>query len=350
MIGQGNNEGMYSYLAFGRQTALSAFITAPSAVLEFMSAGLKGNQGKKTIEQVERRRVHAKRVPMGKVIEGEVEGYFFPDNTACAWIMQNAFGGAITSATTTGESAGGDAFTHTQKIGNVLEQTYSALTILARKGDSLTGKTFRYDGMRVGEWGLSAELDDALKFTTSFMGRDFTGGATDNVANLTTAAWECLNFIDGRISVEGTAASLTSSSYWHVQSMNFAVGNSLKSGNESRRIGSDLLDVLPPGMASPSLNVTMRFDTTTAIDAMRDNSTLAAEFEFQGPTMTGSNQRIGLKIDMPKIAIEDAGDPEIGGPDEQLVSEVSFTIYHDDSSAGGYSVKSELTNLIANYN
>jgi len=348
-VGQGSNESVFSYIALGREQTFGTRDTT-TANLEFMSSAMKVSQGKKIIEQIERRRVHSKNIKLGKSIEGNIEGVFFPANTACAWIMQNAFGGAITSATSTGETAGGAAFSHTMNIGNILDQTYSALTINTRKGDSSNGKVFEYVGNRVGEYSLNFELDEPLKFTSSLVGKDFTASGANVESALTSAAYECLNFISGRVSIENSFASLTSSSYWHVQSGSISIGNSLKNGNESRRIGSDTLDVLPPGMATVNLTLGVRFDTTTAIDAMIANTKLSCELEFLGDTMAGSIIPLGLKLQMPDIRVEDAGDPEIGGPDEQLVSEISFQVLHDATSASGYSVRSILSNLIANYN
>jgi len=348
-VGQGNNDSVFSYLALGRETTFGTGVTT-TASLEFISSGMKVTQGKKILEQVERRRVHSTNINMGKTVEGEIESYFYPENTACAWILQNALGGAITSATSTGETVGGLAFSHTVDIGNVLDQTYASMTINTRKGDATSGKAFEYTGNRTSELSLSFELDEALKFSSSFMGKDFTSAGTDVESLLTSTCYEGLSFVNGRVSVETSFAALTSTSFWHVQTGSISISNSLKNGNESRRLGSDTLEVLPPGMAAITMTLGIRFDTTTALDAMTANTQLSAELEFLGDTLAGSAIRKGLKLQLPKCHIDDAGDPEIGGPDEQLLSEVSFQVLHDCSSAGGFSLRSILTNLIANYN
>ena len=103
-------------------------------------------------------------------------------------------------------------------------------------------------------------------------------------------------------------------------------------------------------MAKVALTLSVRFDTTTAIDAMVNNTKLACELDFQGTTLAGSVIKRGLKFQMPSIYIEEAGDPEIGGPDEQLLSEITFQVMHDDSSATGFPLRTILTNLIADYN
>jgi hypothetical protein len=70
----------------------------------------------------------------------------------------------------------------------------------------------------------------------------------------------------------------------------------------------------------------------------------SAEFEFLGATLAGSSVRKGIKFVFPKVYIKDAGDPEIGGPEEILVSEIAFDVLRDASSTGGYAVTAIVTN------
>jgi len=347
-VGQGSLVSTFSYLALGRESTFGTGVTA-TATFEVISGSPKGMQGNKVLEQIERRRVYSKHIKTGKTVEGEFEAYFYPDSTACAWSLQNAIGGTITSATATGETAGGSAFSHTVDIGNLSNQTYSALTFNMRKGDSTNGKVFEYNGMRTNEYTMSFEMDEALKFSSGFVGKDFTSAGTDVESLLTTASWEALSFVNGRVSVENSFASLTSTSFWHVHGGQISISNNLKTGNEARRIGSDTLNVLDQGVANISMNLTMRFDTTTAIDAMTGNTKLSVELEFQGTTLGTSVIKRGLKFQMPCVYVEDAGDPSIGGPDEQIISEVSFNVLHDASSATGFSLRSILTNDVSSY-
>jgi hypothetical protein len=95
--------------------------------------------------------------------------------------------------------------------------------------------------------------------------------------------------------------------------------------------------------------MTVRFDTTTAYAAMVAASQLAVELEFQGTTLTTSAIKRGLKVQFPVVYINNAGDPEIGGPDEVLTSEIEFHVLRDGSSATGYACRALLTNNIASY-
>ena len=312
--------------------------------MNFVSASLKTLKETKILEQVETSRTYSKRIGLGKVIEGEMEFYVDANNTAFAYLMENAFGGAITSAT-----ANGAAFTHTFQIGNVADLSYTSLCINSRKGESSGGMVFEYSGARVNEFNFSSELDEALKCTSALIIKDSTMTSNDVASALTGRQTSCLNFDNGRLSIESTVAALTTTSFWHIQSVEFGLSNNLKGDSESRRIGSDTLQVLPTGMANITLNFTMRFDTTTAYDAMLAETKLSAQIEFLGDTLTGSTDREGLRMDFPEIYISDAGDPAIGGPDEIISAEITCMVLRDDSSASGYALQSVLTNLVSSY-
>lgn len=348
-VGQGSYEGYGSYLAIGKETTLGTAVTT-TASLNFISASLKTMKETKIIEQIETSRTYSRQIKLGKIVEGEIEAYAYAEGNAFQYLLQNAFGGTITSATATGETSGGAAFTHTYDIGDMTD-TYKSLTFNHRKGQSSGGFVFQYHGARVGEANFSAEIDDALKCTFAITAIDSTKTSNDVASALyTTTTLEPLSFVNGRVSiVQGTLGAITTTSYWHVQSVEFGINNNLKSDSGSRRIGSDILDVLPVGMATFTLNCTLRYDTTTAFDYMLNNNDLAVELEFQGSTLTGSNQKRSIKFQFPLVKVSDAGDPEIGGPDEQLTSQVAFTVLRDLSSAGGYAMRAQVTNLTSSY-
>lgn len=343
-VGQGSIYSGESYLGLGRETAYGTYATC-TAGIDFLSSSIKTTKDSKILEQVERKRTMTKSFSLGKNVAGDLEFYFSPDVTACAYILQNAFGGTITSATATGETVGGLAFTHEFNTG-MMDQSFTSLSINERKGGASVGKVFEYSGGRVASLAMAAQIDEPLMFTASMIFKDSTQTTNDIEAAMTSTAFEVLSFANGRFSVETAFASLTTTSYWHVQNINFTMSNSLKSDVNSRRIGSDTLDVLPPGVQSYELSVQMRFDTLTAYTAMLNATELAADFEFLGTTLSTSSIRRGLKLQFQKLTIKDAGDPEIGGPDEQLISTVTFNVLRDES-ASGYAVKALLTTNIA---
>lgn len=346
-VGDGSLLGGLSYLSIGRETTFGTYTTCTTQV-DFLSASLKTLKEAKILEQVSSSRTYKKQFQTGKVIEGEVEFYLYPRHTSSGFFLQNIFGGTVTTATSTGETIGGGALTHTFLVGS-MDQSYTSLCLNMRKGDSTSGKIYEYSGARVNEVTFTAEIDEPLKASASFMIKDSTGTTNDVESTFSVNTTSCLSFVNGRLSVESTFGSLTSSSFWHIQSVEFGLGNSLKSGAEARRIGTDTVDVMPVGVASFPLSVTLRFDTSTAFDAMINETAYALELEFLGDTMSGSAIREGIKFQYPSVRVMDSGDPEIGGPDEILQATVVFNVLQDLSSASGYALRALLTNDITSY-
>lgn len=346
-VGQGDIQNALSYLAVGQETTFKTYSTC-TAVLPFLSASIKTKQENKILEEVTTYRTYENRISMMKKIEGSVEFYAYPESSAFVYMLQNAFGGSITTASATGETAGGLAFTHTIDLGN-FSNTITSLCMNHRKGDSASGFVYEYSGIRINELTFTSEIDEALKCNASFIAVDSSAGSNDVASALTSAAFNPLSFVNGRLSVEATFASLTSSSYWHIQSVEFGLSNNLKSDASSGRIGSSVLDVLTPGIASFNFTATLRFDTLTSYNAMLNETQFSAELEWQGPTLTTSIIRSGVKLQMPRIFISDAGDPEVSGPDGVLTSQVTMHVLRDKTSATGYACRALVTNNTSSY-
>jgi len=79
------------------------------------------------------------------------------------------------------------------------------------------------------------------------------------------------------------------------------------------------------------------------------NTQYAVELNFLGATISGSSVRRGIKFQFPSVRISDGGDPEIGGPDETLVSNVVMSVFRDCSSTGGYAMRAIVTNDTSSY-
>jgi len=340
-VGSGALYSGESYLAIGRETTYGTYVTA-TAGLEFLSSGIKTVKDSKILEEVSRKRTMSRDFRLSKVVEGPVSNYVYPDMTAVAYILQNAFGGTVTTATATGETTGGAALTHTFNTGS-MDQTYKSLSMNVRKGPATDGKVFRYTGARVNTLAIKAAIDEPLQMDVAYICKDSTQMSDDIETLLTATAFEPLSFASGRLSIESSLAALTTTSYWCVSAIDFTINNNLKNDANSRCIGSDTLDVLPVGVQSYEMSCQMRFDTTTAYDAMIAGTNFVGEFEFLGTTITTSSIRRGLKFRFEKLSIKDAGDPEIGGPDQILTSNVVFNVLRSESATGA-AVKGFLTN------
>lgn len=348
-VGQGALISPLSYVAVAREVTYGTYVTGTSG-LNFLSCSMKTLKETKIIEEIVTERTYRNSIQTGRVVEGEIEFNFSPINAASNYLLHNAMGAGvsqITSATATGETIGGGAFTHTINIGN-FDNTYSSLSMNIRKGDSAGAKIFQYQGIRVNEITFAAEIDEPLKCTVGLVAQDSSLTTNDVSASLNTLTQRPLSFVNGRFSVETATGSLTTTSFWHVQSFELKLNNALKSDSAARRIGADTIQVLPPGPATFELSCSVRFDTSTAYSAMLNGTRLACELEFRGDTMSGSALQEGIKITLPYVLISDAGDPEIGGPDEILQSEVVFKVLRDPTS-GGYAMRAAVTNNTASY-
>ena len=343
-IGQGAIVAFPSYLALTRETTFGTYATGTSGV-DFLSCSIKTMQEAKILEEISTRRVYSDQILTSKKVEGDLELYYDPKNVASNLLVQNAFGGAaVTSATATGETAGGTAFTHTVVLGN-FDTGAASLSANMRKGDSASAKIFEFSGIRVNEFSLSAEIDDAVKMNFSLIAKDSSTTSNDVSTSVGMINTSPLSFVNGRLSLETTFAALTTTSFWHIQNVELTINNNLKSDSESRRIGSNVLQVLPPGPAIIEMTFSVRYDTTTAYNAMLAGTQYSAELEFLGDTLTTSIIRQGIKLQMPKIFIQEASDPEVGGPDEVLVQEIKAVVLQDSSSASGYAIRALITNL-----
>jgi hypothetical protein len=348
-VGQGSNMGHGTYLGVGREVTYGTYVTA-TAGLNILSSSLKVTKETKILEELQTSRTNSNFIQLGRSVGGDIEFVFSPKQPACNYLLQNAFGGgAITSATATGDTVGSAAWTHQIDVRN-FDLTYSSLSINHRKGETATGKIFEYKGIRVDQFSLKAEIDEALIATASLIAQDasLTTNDVSAQAGMATANQTPLSFVNGRLSLELATASQTTTSFWHVQSIDFKVSNNLVSDKASRRIGSDVIGVLPAGMAQFELSCTMRFDTSTAYDAMLAGTRFYGELEFLGDTLTGSLVREGVKLNFANLRITDAGDPEITSAGDALTSQVSFAVLRDPT-ASGYAVRATVTNGTSSY-
>lgn len=345
MVGQEALVGMLSYMAVGRETTYGVYTTATAGV-NMLTNSFNTNKEVTVLEEIQTSRTNSNHIYLGKVVEGDTEFYFSPRSTGCLYMLQNAFGGSNFVSSTLSVNTAGAAYQHILDIGT-FQSTYSSLCFNVRKGESGTGKVTQYSGGRVNEMGFAAEIDDALRSTVSMIFKDSTIGGTDVSAVLSSCEQGPLSFVSGRLSIEESQAGVTTSSYWHVSSINFAMNNNLMADSGSRRIGSDTLQVLPAGLVGFTFDVTMRYDTTTAYDAMMNNTRLYGEFMFEGDTLAGTTIRQSVKLAFTNLRITNAGDPEIGGPNEMLTSQVSFAVLRGGCTTTAFACQATVVNDLA---
>ncbi len=346
--------GYPSYLVVGREKAFKTYDTCTVA-LNFTKAKFEMKKDSKTLQEISTKRTYANRIGLGRNLSGEVDFYMASDNDACQYMLQNAFGGGATganiaSATTTGDTVGAGVFDHVYSVGN-FDATYSSLCMNHRKGDATNGKVYEYSGFRVDSLALKGKVDDALMATVKMVGIDasVTGNDLSSTVVLNTDVQTALDFVGMRFSVEGTFNSLTTSTFWHVQDFELTLTNKMKADATTRRIGTDLAEVLPTGVLDVGLKCNMRFDDLTAYNAMMAQTQLSAQLEFLGATIAGSKFPQMIRFNLPKVFIKNAGDPDVGGPDQVLKSAVEFEVLRDTTTTTGYAIQAVVRNKTATY-
>ena len=348
-IGSSQIMAMNSYCGLGKETSWGTGVTCTNQLF-FESASITKKQNSKILEEIVRgsSRAYTDRVLTSVMVDGELTGNFRADEDSCILLLGNALGGAITSSTVSAASC----FLHTINIGDMQNNTNTAgaafqgISINLKKGGT-DGKVFEYIGCRVNELMFTAEIDEPLKFSATLIGKDATLTTNDISSVMTNTTCDPLMFSGGRISIELTTTSLATAASWHVQSIEFGISNNLKSDTEAREIGSDTLSILPPGVANITLNCSMRFDTTTAWSAMMAGTKYSAQLEFVGATISGAGSKQYLQLNFPKIYIREGAEPEIGGPDEILKTDLVFDVLCD--SVTGYAMNALVQNGTASY-
>jgi len=126
-VGDGEIKTALSYIAFGRESTFKTYNTA-AAGLDVLSSAFKTTKENKILEEITTTRTYAKRISTSKKIEGSIEAYAYAESTALAYLLQNAFGGTITTSVVSAAVA----FTHEFAVGN-FDQANSSLCINHRK-------------------------------------------------------------------------------------------------------------------------------------------------------------------------------------------------------------------------
>ena len=349
-LGSGQIQAVGSYLGVGRETTWGTYATC-TAGLDFFTFSLTKKKEGKILEEMVRNssRTYMSRIQTSVMVDGEVGFYVRPQQEASNYLIQQAFGGTVSNATV----SAGASYIHTLSIGDMVNNTnsastaYQGLSLNARKGSSVDGKIFEYHGVRVNELTFSAEIDEALKASCAVMAKDSTTLSNDVATGLTYSDGGPLTFCNAVVAVELTTTSLGTTNFWHVQSAEFGIVNNLKADADSRRLGSCVLDVLPPGVANYKLTLNMRFDTITAYNYLMDATKLSAQLYFEGVTLPSSTLKEYIQFNFPAIYVNSGAEPEIGGPDEILKSALEFHILCD--SATGYALQATMQNGTATY-
>lgn len=343
-VGSGAALGFNALLGFGEETTWGTKITATS-FMEFNSESFSKDIEEEKLESLGGGRGFIRRVLKQVSVAGNLSYDLHPiDGTR---LIRHAMMGSVTSA----QIGATGSYNHTFGTGDISQISQKGLSFEVRP-DSLTTTSFYFTGMRVNSMKISGEVNQPVKAEMSFVGKDGTTGAFATTTALYSPAQPFL-FQHVYYYVDGSIASLTSTSLEQIISFELTLENNLQSDNDARSLGDVTPTTLPPGRRSVMLAVTQRYDTTTAWDRFRLGTQLAARVKIDTGVTIGAVAGAGtyaITFDLPQVYFNKA-QPEIGGPG-LLTYKYDLTAIANSltsATAGGNDIIITLTNSQTSY-
>jgi hypothetical protein len=191
-----------------------------------------------------------------------------------------------------------------------------------RKGDT---HTWHYQGGRVDNLKLSAKVGEFVKMSCEFIFKDSTM-LTDNIATaLSVTSVSPFVYVDGVFRYAETEAKAdTTTAEERIQGFELSIKNNLE---PCREFGTDVLRTLPGKKRDVQLKISQHFDTTTTYNRFIQATQGSVELRFVGDSITAEHNN-ELEIRLPKV-FQNSSDPELGGPDEIVSSEITYDILVD---------------------
>jgi len=321
-IGQNAQSGVKSYAAIFIESSFGSFPASAAtgaSSLEPLSIGFKTEIVSTKLDAISRNRGFTKRVQLDKNVTGTLEQFLHP--TESPILLALALGGGLVTS-----SLSGAAFTHSISAGE-FSSTINSLSFQVRKGDT---HHWQYTGGRINSMKISAVIGEPVKCSYDFIFKDSSQTGSDISASLSISSILPFTYVDGVYRYAASEASLTSTVEEHITGFELTVNNNLISDANVRKLGSDVLQTLPPTRRDIEFKITQRFDTTTAYNRFIANTQGAAELVFTGNTLTTTAvNAYECRIVLPKMFV-DTPDVEITGANDILMSEINFAVLVDD--------------------
>lgn len=343
-IGDGVQQAYKSALGIGKETTWGTAVSV-SSYLEFSSESLNGALEAKRLDQVNSQRTPFKRLQGNKSVSGSIEFPLDIGVDAIVNLIKQCLGGTVSSAqvATTG------SYTHTLRVGDMESNADSAgssdmkgLTVEVRKGGD---HVWAFMGMRVNQLTISGAVGEPVMGSVELIGKDFTTAASlsTTVSYSTTLPF---NFTDITIQHADTLSGSYTATTW--QSFELTINNNLV--NDLRQLGDRVLGALPVATQDISLNLTQRFDTTTAYGYWTSETARAFKITLNtGDTITTQTgaTTYSMRVDLPRAYLDSSAIPNVGSRDDVLSLDQQWTVLHD---AGlGYGVQMSINNATAAY-
>lgn len=337
-IGANAQIGALSYIAFGKESTLGTYASATTAV-EAISCGFRTEIESIKLETINKNRGYSKRVQTDKNVGGTLEVYMHP--VEAPLLFAAALGNGITSATVT--STGG--FVHSLSAGN-FDTAPSSLSFNVRKGDT---HTWRYTGGRINVLTIAAEIGQPVKLSAEFVFKDSTQQSDNIGTSLSVSSVLPFIYTQGQYQYAAAQSGLgTTTAVEVITGFELSINNNIKDDESARELGTNTLSIVQPTMRSVELKVTQRFDTTTAYNRFLQGTEGSVRLEFTGAQIvSGVNYK--STIDLYKVTLN-SPDPELGGPNDVLMSEFAFDCVVDNpQTTTGRDIGVTFVNATATY-
>lgn len=320
-VGDEAKAALPSYLAIGKESTYGTYASATTAV-EFLSSSIRTDIASQKIDAMGGAgRGYMKRVQLDKNVAGTIEmNLHTVDSTL---LIANTLGGPVVSASISG------GFVHSITAGNY--NTSSAIlgiSINSRKGDT---HTWRYSGGRVNTMKISAQVGEVIKASFDMIFKDATLPTDDISASLSISSVLPLTFVGGFYRYAATeAAAATTTVEEPIQGFELTVTNNLVSDARARKLGSNVLQVLPATRREVQLTIEQRWDTTTSWNRFVQATQGSVELYLRGDSM-GSSEFHDMTIRLPKVYMN-SPEPTLDSATDILKSSVAFDVIVDSPS------------------
>lgn len=337
MPGSSYQSAIDSYAAFFKETTWGTYPSSGATnatFIEFLSNNFKTEIEGRKLDTIGNR-PFTKRVQLNKTVQGSLETYLHPIESPL--LIAQALGGGVITSSLTG------AYTHSFGAG-LMDTGPTGISFNVKKGDT----TFQYVGGRVNSMKITASINEPVMISYDFVFKDSSQGSFDISSSLSISTLAPFTFVDGvyrYADTETNAATTTSEEA--ITSFELTVNNNLISDANARQLGSRILSVLPPTRKNVEFKVTQRFDTTTVYSRFTSATIGAVELKFTGSTIT-ADKNYEMTVRMPKVYLN-SPDPEIAGPNEILMSEITYDVVADTGTSSGREIGMTVINNVASY-
>lgn len=339
----------YPFLGYGSVVGVApegtfgTFVTA-TAFIEFNSESFKREREEKILESINTTRSFKKRLIGNETVSGTVEADLNIASDGICYIIKQAMGGTVSSATI---GAAG-AYVHTFNVGDMQLNASTAtvadkpsLSFQVQKGNYVTGTSniWCFSGCRVNQLTIKGEIGSPVTWSAEIIGQG--SSVTTTIPAATFSDILPINFTGVTIN---TGVTITAVSAEYFTAFEFTLNNNLD--GDVRVLGSRNIVQLPPLRREVKLKLTQRFDTTTAYSRYIENTLTAIEINMTAEQTIGAiSTTYGCTIKMP-AGYYNSNMPEIGGADV-ITYDVDVTgLYKADP---GYDVQILIRNATTGY-